>query len=296
MISIVVNFRNEENVIPELIERLIKVVEKIKQDYEIIFIDDCSTDSSRNIIEKKIENNKNFKYLKTTRRVGIAKCTVYGLSRTKGDLIVSIDADLQDPPELIEEMVEYQKTNNVEIVHTQRTKRLGENLIKIALTKFAYYLIAKFSWDKIPDNTGDFKLYTRKALDRILTFDDKDPFVRGLSIVTGLNQGVIKYERHPRSDGKTGQSLISSFDPYEELFRGLTFNSYKLIFLIFIISIIQLFLSALFFIFNKMTFSFIALSSFFIIFCIGIVGIYLKKISNHILKSSQITIEHEIGF
>ena len=88
--------------------------------------------------------------------------------------------------------------------------------------------INSFNGSIASSNTGDFKLYTRKALDRILAFDDKDPFVRGLSIVTGLNQGVIKYERHPRSDGKTGQSLISSFDPYEELFRGLTFNSYNL--------------------------------------------------------------------
>ena len=236
------------------------------------------------------------KFLKTTRRFGIAKCTLYGLSRAKGDLIVSIDADLQDPPELIEDMVNYQKNNNVDIVHTQRTKRYGENILKIILTKLAYYLISKFSWDKIPNNTGDFKLYTRKALNRMLSFEDKDPFVRGLSIVTGLNQGVIKYERQPRSDGKTGQSLIKSFDPYEELFRGLTFNSYKLIFLIFIISILQIIFSIIFLLFNKIFISFIAFSSFLIIFSIGIIGIYIKKISNHIVKSSEVTIENEIGF
>ena len=131
--------------------------------FEIILVDDNSSDNSSNIIKENIKNHKEIKYIKMIRTFGVAPCIVAGLEKSKGDFMIYLDSDLQDPPELIEEM--YQKAiEGNEIVHTQRTSREGEGFIKMLLTKYAYQII---SWSfpfEIKKNSGDFKLLSKKLL------------------------------------------------------------------------------------------------------------------------------------
>ncbi len=298
MISIVITFRNEEDCLEELISRLKKVLEKINQSYEIIFVDDYSTDESSKILQSERNKNKQIKIIRTSKNIGNGRSLIYGLSKSNGNYIVYLDCDLQDPPELIEQMYKLITEEKLDIINTQRVSREGETILKKILTKSAYKIINLFNKDKILEDSGDFKMLSRKALNSILLFKDNDPFTRGFPVLVGLKQKVIQYNRDKRNFGNTHYSLLKSLNPYKELLRGLLFNSFRPIYLIFVIGILFFFITVVYFILFKIKLEIFLILFFFSIMqlSLGFLGLYMKKILDKIYQNPSAFIEYEEGF
>ena len=303
MISIVFSFKNEQENLQELIDRTLAVCFSLNVEFEIIFVDDNSIDQSKKIITDNISKHNQIKYLKMTRTFGVAPCVIAGFEKAKGNYIIYLDSDLQDPPELIEEM--YKKAlEGYEIIHTQRSSRQGEHFLKLLLTKYAYQVI---SWSfpfKIHKNSGDFKLLSRKVVDSILNINEKDPFLRALPSWSGFKDYVIKYDRKSRFKGATKFSLLSSINPYKELLRALSsFSSIPIYFGV-ISGMITLVVTCFLFIMkitNLMNgISEIVLLILFLFsfsqFTIGFIGIYIERILKQTSNRPQFIIEETIGF
>ena len=163
-----------------------------------------------------------------SRRFGVGPCVIAGLEFSKGDAVIYMDSDLQDPPELIPELIKKFETG-FDVIHTQRTKRLGENVFKMGVTSFAYKIINRFADIELPINAGDFKLLSRRAVNEVLNMKEKDPYIRGLSVWVGFKQTLIPYVRQPRYSGKT-QFKVLSKGPIFEFVRGVTSFSTVILF------------------------------------------------------------------
>ena len=140
LISIIYSFRNEAKSIPELIKRSVKVLEKMPFNYEIIFVNDYSSDNSLEILKNYHKKNSKVKIINMSRNFGVTPSTLAGFKYAKGDALIYLDSDLQDPPELFPKLIKKWESG-FDVVHTVREKREGENLFKIFITKFAYKII-----------------------------------------------------------------------------------------------------------------------------------------------------------
>lgn len=309
LISVVLSFRNEEDVIAELIRRLQATFRSISVRYEFIFVNDCSSDNSLNLLLEKRKEDPNIKIINTSRRFGVTPCVLAGFGRSSGDAVVYMDSDLQDPPELIPKLLEKWE-EGADVVHTVRTRRKGENAFKIWLTRQAYRMINLVSSITVIENAGDFKLMSRRAVDELLRLHEYDPFMRALAAWIGFKQAKVPYERDPRFAGKTKFSLWSSSDPYEEFIRGMTFFSsvplYFSLFLGFAISCGS-FLYLLYIITTKLIYdmqrpgwSALMVTMLFlggtILFTIGILGVYMGRIHHAIKNRPNYIVESTIGF
>jgi len=222
LISIVFSFRNEEKSLPELLSRISNMYElSLRDSYnlELIFVNDASNDESLNLL---IKNSKTLpiKVITMSRRFGVGPCVLAGLEYSKGDVVIYMDSDLQDPPELIPNLLKKYE-DGFDVVHTQRTKRLGENPFKMGVTSLAYKIINRFAEIDLPINAGDFKLLSRRAVDQVVNLNEQDPYIRGLSVWVGFKQTLIQYVRQPRYAGKTKFKLFSK-GPIFEFIRGIT--------------------------------------------------------------------------
>jgi len=220
LISIVVSFRNEQEVIPELYDRLTKAMANTDCDHEIVFVNDDSTDKSLELLENLARRDRRVKIINMSRRFGVEPCLFAGMAHAQGDAMVTIDADLQDPPELIPTLLERFKEGN-EVVYTVRDNRLGEGAVKLGLTRLAYGLIGKFANIHIPIEAGDFRLISRRVAETLLQFDEPNTYLRGLVAWVGFPRASVSYVRQPRSGGTTHFSLFSKA-PAAALFYGIT--------------------------------------------------------------------------
>ncbi len=246
LLSIVFSFKNEEKNLQELIERTAKSLADLNNwKYELIFVNDFSTDKSEEIL-LKLQSQYPITIINMSRNFGVGPCVLAGFKHSKGDAIIYIDSDLQDPPEIIKELVkEHEK--GADVVHTVRTKRLGESKIKMFLTVVAYKIINYFSDIPLHVNAGDFKLISRRALDKILELKEFRPYIRGLSVWVGFKQAKIYYVREPRSSGKSNFSLFGS-GPVNEFLTGITAYSLKPLYLSIILGFFAMFISLMLFI------------------------------------------------
>ena len=220
LLSIVFSFRNEEGNISELVERINKSLNNIKEwKYEIIFVNDDSTDNSEKIL-LDLQKSNPIKIINMSRNFGVDPCVIAGFSHAKGDAIVYLHTDLQDPPEIIPKLIEKFEQGN-EVVHTVRTKRHGESKFRMFITKVAYHIIHYLSDLNLPIEAGDYKLISRKALDKILMQNEFRPYVRGLSVWVGYKQTFVHYEREARGAGKSKMSLLSA-GPVVDFINGVT--------------------------------------------------------------------------
>lgn len=308
-VSIVFSFRNEEEVIPELIRRVHNVLKPLDIEYELIFVNDDSTDRSLEILrEQRVENNR-IKILNMSRRFGLAHCVIAGYKHAQGDAVIYMHSDLQDPPELVPELLKKWK-EGYDVVHTTRKKRKGENALRMWFTRRGYEIINLFSDIYIPKNTGDFKLLSRRALNAVLQLKEYDPFLRGLSSWVGFKQTYVLYESEPRFKGQSHHGLLSSTVPYKDLIRGITtFSSvplYIALFMGFIVSIgtfiylIKIFIEKFFFGLHLPGWPALMVTMLFlggtILFTIGIQGIYIGKIHEAIKNRPRYIIESKEGF
>ncbi len=202
LLSVVLSFRNEAEVIPELIERLRRTLEPLPMDYELIFVNDASTDNSLPLLKEKAGEDKRIKILNMSRRFGVSECVLAGMKYAGGDAVIYMDADLQDPPEVIPELIEKWQ-QGVDVVHTVRTAREGESALKLTLTDTAYSLIEFSSNIDLTSEAGDFKLLSRRVVNELVLLKEATPYLRGLVSWLGFNQASVLYRRQERAAGKT---------------------------------------------------------------------------------------------
>jgi dolichol-phosphate mannosyltransferase len=199
-ISLVVPvYKEEANILPFL-ARAEKVFEKMGKTYEIIFTLDPSPDRTEEVILEEINRNPNIKLMVFSRRFGQPAATMAGILTCSGATCVAIDVDLQDQPELIEQM--YAKLGEgFEVVYAKRRSRKGETLVKRIIAHIGYTLINKLSDVHIPRNTGDFRIMTRRVIEELRRLNESHGFLRGLVAYVGFKQAFIEYDRDERHAG-----------------------------------------------------------------------------------------------
>lgn len=206
-ISIVIPMYFEEEVVTECYNRLLNVVNNLNNYmYEFIFINDGSTDKTLPLLTDIAKENPSVKVVSFSRNFGHQAAVTAGLKFVTGDVILIIDADLQDPPELIPEMLALWEQGN-EVIYGERKSREGESRFKLFTAKMFYKTLNRLSDVDIPKNTGDFRLVDRKVVDTINRMPEHNKFLRGLFSWVGYKQYAYKYERKERFAGKTKYPL-----------------------------------------------------------------------------------------
>ena len=206
-ISVIIPMYYEEEVAEECYKRMTFVLQNIENyDYEIICINDGSKDKTLTILENLAIKDKRLKVLSFSRNFGHQCAVTAGLKFVTGDAIVIIDADLQDPPELIPEMLKLWEAGN-DVIYGKRKTRDGESVFKLFTAKIFYKTLNALSDVEIPKDTGDFRLVDRKVVDTINSLPEHNKFLRGLFSWVGYKQIPFQYERKERFAGKTKYPL-----------------------------------------------------------------------------------------
>ena len=206
-ISVIIPMYYEEEVAEECYKRMTSVLQNIENyDYEIICINDGSRDKTLSILENLAISDKRLKVLSFSRNFGHQCAVTAGLKYVTGDAIVIIDADLQDPPELIPEMLKLWEAGN-DVIYGKRKTRDGESVFKLFTAKMFYKTLNALSDVEIPKDTGDFRLVDRKVVDTINSLPEHNKFLRGLFSWVGYKQTPFEYERKERFAGKTKYPL-----------------------------------------------------------------------------------------
>jgi len=206
MISLVIPIYNEESVIDELIERCVKVLSKISDDYELMLVDDGSRDGSLIKMLHHREGNKRIKVLSLSKNFGHQAALTAGLEHVTGDYIAMMDGDLQDPPEHIAEMYGKLASGEYDVINGIRKARKGSIGKRVVLNSF-HCLFKRVSGLKNIENTGNFSMINRKALSGLLEIREKSRYLPGLRSFIGYKQGNIEYVREERKHGKPKMSM-----------------------------------------------------------------------------------------
>jgi len=288
LISVIFSFKDEASNIPELVSRTSTAIQKIADaNYELIFVNDASTDNSLSLLHE-LQKQYPIIIINMSRNFGVTPCVLAGMAQSSGDVVVYLDCDLQDPPELITDLIQQFK-EGAEVVHASRTSRDGETWLKLFLTKQAYRLINAFSDIDLPLNTGDYKLLSRRVVNEILQLKEYDPYMRGLSVWVGFKQAFVHYKRDARYSGSTKMPLFSK-GPLKEFLRGLTSYSAVPLYMSFVLGMLVTLISFLLILWALIT-KFLGIAtpgisglliavSFFsgvILVTNGIIGVYISK-------------------
>ena len=307
LVSVVLSFRNEEGVIPELIARLQQALRGAGVAYELIFVNDASTDGSLGLLEQSRKEDPAIKVVTMSRRFGVAPCVMAGMQYARGDAVIYMDTDLQDPPELIPELISHWR-DGADVVYTVRTSRRGEHPGKLWLTRAAYRAIGRMAEIDLPVEAGDFRLLSRRVVDRLIELGEHDLYVRGLVTWLGFRQVAVPYEREPRAAGRTHFPLLS-LGPAAAFVTGITsFSHVPLVFFLLLgllagalsgLALLGLGLARLFgaepsmaaglFAFGTLLWSTLAAG-------IGVIGLYLARIHREVLGRPRYVVESTIGF
>ena len=291
-ISVVVPVFNEESNLPVLHERLVNAITSITNNYEIIFVNDGSKDNSLTVIKTLAQQFSQIKFIDFSKNFGHQLAVFAGLEHAKGNAIVIIDADLQDPPELIIEL--YNKMQSgFDVVYAQREQRVGESWHKLLTAKLFYRFINRLSEVPIPLDTGDYRIITKKIKDIIVSMPEHNKFLRGQIAWTGFHQSSVLYKRNERLAGTTNYSYSKMFS---FAFDGITaFSNLPLrlaTYMGFLVSFIS-FIVILYTLYQKYIkadtvqgWSSLMVSILFIggvqLICLGIIGEYLGRIMDNV--------------
>jgi glycosyltransferase involved in cell wall biosynthesis len=207
MISIVVPCLNEEEVLRDTNRRLIAVLEQLPQRFEIVYVDDGSSDRTPEILGELQADDERIRVVHFSRNFGHQMAITAGLEYASGDAVAIIDADLQDPPEVLADFVA-KWMDGFDVVYGVRSERQGETAFKVWTAKVFYRLIGKLSDTEIPLDTGDFRLMGRRVVDALLAMPERDRFVRGMVSWLGFSQAAVPYRRAARAAGVTKFSLF----------------------------------------------------------------------------------------
>ena len=306
-ISVVVPVRDENENIKPFLQRTEKILNSIGKTYEIIFSLDPSSDNTEKIILEEIEKNKNIKLLVFSRRFGQPAATIAGILNCKGSYCVVIDVDLQDPPEIIEQL--YKKIiAGYEVVYAKRKDRKGETIFKKIISSFGYFLINKLSDIRIPKDTGDYRIISRKVINHLKELNESHGFLRGMVAFVGFKQTFIEYDRDRR---RAGKSKYNKFLGSLKIgFNGLIGFSSRPLFLMSLAGFIIAFLSfllGLWYFFQKILginltlglTTTVILISFFAgvqLLGLGLLGEYVGRIYDEVKKRPKYILDKKINF
>ena len=226
LLSVVVPVYKEEKNIPEFLRRIRPILAQITEDYEIIVSLDPSPDRTEDVILENRAADPRIKLLRFSRRFGQPMATLAGLEYSSGEAVVAMDVDLQDPPELIHEMIAKWR-EGYDVVLPQRRARTGEPWIKKFVAGTGYKVINKIADVKIPPNTGDFRLMTRRVVLEVVKLKESHGFLRGMVAVVGFRQAIIPFDRPARFAGETNYNRF--FGSLRIGFNGIfCFSTYAL--------------------------------------------------------------------
>lgn len=203
LISLVFPIFNEEAVLPTLLARLDTLVPTLEHPVEVLFVNDGSRDRSLELLKEAAKTRPWARVLSFSRNFGHQVAVTAGMREANGAAVVLLDADLQDPPELLPEMIRLWRDDGWEVVYGKRRSREGETLFKLWTASLFYHFIQKLTNVPIPANTGDFRLMDRKVVDALNAMGEQHRFVRGMAAWVGFKQYALEYDRPARAAGET---------------------------------------------------------------------------------------------
>jgi glycosyltransferase involved in cell wall biosynthesis len=293
LVSVVLSFRNEAENIPAMIARLAGMFATQAVDYELVFVNDASTDGSLQILLRERERNANVKIVNLSRRFGVAEGVRAGMMVARGDAVVYMDADLQDPPEVIPALIERWRAGAA-VVHTVRTRRHGENRMKMWLTAVAYRIIQSGSSISLPVDAGDFKLLSRAAVDHLMRLNESDPYMRGLVVWLGFTQAFVPYERDARHAGRTHFPFLSR-NPWKTFALGLTSFSFMPIYVCLALAAIGLLASGISMLVARPMVGLMIFLWATLMGAVATVGVYIIRIYKDVRGRPQFIVESTVG-
>ena len=199
-LSVVAPVHNEREVLPEFHRRIGEALSGI--DYELLIVDDGSDDGTADALEVMAAADPRVRVVTLSRNFGHQAAITAGLDHARGAVIVMIDADLQDPPELILTMIEHWRDGS-DVVYAVRTERAGETRMKLTTARWFYRLFSRLAQIDLTQNAGDFRLLDRRALEALNSMRERTRFLRGMTVWVGFTQTAVPYERAPRPAGQT---------------------------------------------------------------------------------------------
>ena len=202
LISIIVPLYNEEEIVKNTVIQLNEIASHWNEDFEIIFVNDGSLDKTYQILKEIAKNNKKIKIINFSRNFGHQMAFTAGIDFAKGDAVIVIDGDLQDPPEIMTKFVKKWK-EGYQVVYGKRLQRKGENYFKLISAKLFYRFMATLSDISIPKDTGDFRLMDKIVINKLISMREKHRFIRGMVSWVGFKQTSVEYVRNSRIAGKT---------------------------------------------------------------------------------------------
>ncbi|MGZ8536728.1 MAG: glycosyltransferase family 2 protein [Flavisolibacter sp.] len=287
MISLVIPVYNEEKLIDELFERVRNSMKTITDDFEVIFVDDGSTDNSFEKLKSCNTTDKRFKVLALSRNFGHQSAYTAGLHYAKGDIIAMMDGDLQDPPELLAEMNKKLTSEPVDIVYGKRMERNEKSSKKIFISIF-HNLFNQLSHLENIKQVGNFSMMTRKALNALLTLKEKNRYLPGLRSFIGFKQGYVEYSRPERVHGEAKMTFTRLMGLAFDAIFSFSNLPVKICLYSGLIGILLIFLAVVYILVGKITgmaplgWSSIIMSIYFIgsvqLLSIGILGEYVYRI------------------
>ncbi|MBQ3553634.1 MAG: glycosyltransferase family 2 protein [Clostridia bacterium] len=304
--SVVVPVYNEESVVEECYRQLKEVMDATNEPYELIFVNDGSRDATADIVGNLCANDECVKLINFSRNFGHQTAITAGMDFSTGQAVVVIDADLQDPPAVILQMIEKWK-EGYDVVYGKREKRKGESLFKKATAKMFYRLLAAMTSVDIPVDAGDFRLIDRKVCDVMSRLTEKNRYVRGLVSWTGFRQTAVSYVREERFAGETKY-------PLRKMLRfamdGITTFSYKPLKISTYIGFILAFFSFVYLIvvlclrlFTDVTvagwasiLAVLLISNGVVLMMLGIIGEYIGRIYDETKNRPLYIVRETIGF
>ena len=287
MISLVIPVFNEEILIGELYGRVSTSMESTGQNFEVILVDDGSTDDTLKKLEICNQKDKRFKVLVLSKNFGHQAAYTAGLSYAKGDYVAMMDGDLQDPPELIPKMYEKLNEQRVDIVYGRRTER-NEKLLKKISIKIFHFIFKRFSKLKNVEQVGNFSVMSRKALNAFLSLNEKNRYLPGLRSFIGFKQDFVEYARPDRMQGEPKMNFAKLFNLAMDAIFSFSNLPVKICLYSGIVGVILTILSAIYIAIGKITgaapvgWSSLILSIYFIgsvqLISIGILGEYIFRV------------------
>ncbi len=314
-LSIVFSFRNEEEVLPELLSRCRAVMRKLQAekriaDWEFVFVDDDSTDESYRKLVEEADREGDIRIVRMSRPFGVSICVLSGMTYCSGDMMVYMDTDLQDPPEAIPSLLKVvEEDPEVEIVHTRRLSRAGESALKLGITRVGYWILHYLTASAMPIESGDFKLLKRRAMNEMMQFREKQPFMRWLVCWIGFKQAFVPYHREARAGGESHFKIIG-WRVFANFFESaiVSTSTFPLIMISFI-GLAGSMLCALLMVYiliqkleghNLPGWSAIMVSTLFIgslqILCLGVIGLYIASIFDEVKQRPNYIVRDCYGF
>ena len=287
MISLIIPVYNEKMVLPELTSRVRQVMDSIDKAFEVIIVDDGSTDGTMTELKAVHDRDNRFKILSLSRNFGHQAAYTAGLNYAKGDFVAMMDGDLQDPPELIAEMFEKLRSENLDIVYGKRISR-NEKGIRKALIKLFHLVFRKMSNLQHIKEVGNFSIMSRKALTAFLSLTERNRYLPGLRAFIGFEQGYVEYSRAARGEGEAKMSMGNLFSLAMDAFFSFSDLPVKICLYSGLVGVILIILAIIYISIGKITglaplgWSSTILSIYFIgsvqLLSIGILGEYVYRI------------------